>query len=427
MPHLVTEKMEGMDIKKICVVGNPISGGGNAPPAVHNKDKDGNPKPAKACHGQMKLPCESFLDAMARLCPEIEVKVVWTEYSGHAAVLAEEAARDGYHIVAAGGDGTMCEANNGLRRAPGCDKMPIGFIGSGTMNFFGINLGQESPVKLAECIRAGTYRDISMAVANDAGGNLPKDEVVTFRVDGGLVPVMLSWQDYFRQTFVGPSNGIKFGFLQGIMSPYADRNHIPIHIKVWPLEGSGEEIFETDIPECFWITVSVNQDHWDGSLQKDNLGMVSWTVCENAMSLKRFSTFIQKGMRAFEMTAGMSYLQENFMHYSKIELTPINNPEGEWNLALDGDPKRVKGTVTVVQKKQSLRMMCMPESAGVPPRAKNYYRPREELGAPTSQQACDNIAKYWNEPVMKPSRPLGWGFYAAAAVVLAAVVKYQFL
>ncbi|HYW14252.1 MAG TPA: diacylglycerol kinase family protein [Longimicrobium sp.] len=64
--------------------------------------------------------------------------IVQTARRGHAAELAEAAARDGWPaVVAVGGDGTVHEAVNGLMRAAnGGPSVPLGIVGVGSGNDF---------------------------------------------------------------------------------------------------------------------------------------------------------------------------------------------------------------------------------------------------------------------------------------------------
>ncbi|HWK88388.1 MAG TPA: diacylglycerol kinase family protein [Longimicrobium sp.] len=79
----------------------------------------------------------------ARIVQDMEragarVHVVETERRGHAAELAEAAARDGWPaVVAAGGDGTVHETVNGLMRAAGYGQsIPLGIVPVGSGNDF---------------------------------------------------------------------------------------------------------------------------------------------------------------------------------------------------------------------------------------------------------------------------------------------------
>ena len=59
------------------------------------------------------------------LASELDLDVVQTRYRGHAAHVAEGAAREGFGLVLTlGGDGTVNEVVNGLMRVPGQAERP---------------------------------------------------------------------------------------------------------------------------------------------------------------------------------------------------------------------------------------------------------------------------------------------------------------
>jgi len=86
-----------------------------------------------------------------------EHQVVVTEGRGHAAELAEAAARAGWPaVVAVGGDGTVHEAVNGLMRAAGeGPSVPLGIVGVGSGNDFARLAGV--PADAAQAVRRIVY------------------------------------------------------------------------------------------------------------------------------------------------------------------------------------------------------------------------------------------------------------------------------
>jgi diacylglycerol kinase (ATP) len=102
--------------------------------------------------------------------------VVLTEYVGHAIVLAQEAATNGYEaVIAAGGDGTSNEVLNGLMQAwnAGYRDTKMGIIGIGRGNDFAFGFG--IPHGLQEgfsIILEGKHRP--MDVGFIVGGDYPQ-------------------------------------------------------------------------------------------------------------------------------------------------------------------------------------------------------------------------------------------------------------
>jgi diacylglycerol kinase (ATP) len=106
----------------------------------------------------------SLVDELRQLAPEAEFLL--TESSGDARQLAAQAARDGFRVVvAAGGDGTVNEVANGLAGSTAA----LGVLPMGTMNVFAKEHGIPAQLEAAlAVIRAGTTREIDLAMANDA-------------------------------------------------------------------------------------------------------------------------------------------------------------------------------------------------------------------------------------------------------------------
>lgn len=105
----------------------------------------------------------------AALASELKLDVVATTHRGHAALLAEQAALDGFDVVVAhGGDGTVNEVVNGLL-APGdaVDTPALGVVPGGSANVFGAGVGvPRDPVEatqhLLHALRSGSRRTIGL-------------------------------------------------------------------------------------------------------------------------------------------------------------------------------------------------------------------------------------------------------------------------
>lgn len=96
----------------------------------------------------------------------LSAPVVFTEAPGHAATLAEAAIRDGEkRLAVVGGDGTLCEAVEGLHRAGGGE---LAIIPRGTGNDAARTLG--IPLELAEAARVaagGVLRPVDLIRVHD--------------------------------------------------------------------------------------------------------------------------------------------------------------------------------------------------------------------------------------------------------------------
>ena len=97
-----------------------------------------------------------------------------TEYPAHATDLAEEAARQGFDVVAAlGGDGTVHEVTNGLMRVPPNRRPKMAAVPIGSGNDFCSNVGiQADPEVAMQRVFAGETRAIDIGKLSDADGRV---------------------------------------------------------------------------------------------------------------------------------------------------------------------------------------------------------------------------------------------------------------
>ncbi|MEW6242150.1 MAG: diacylglycerol kinase family protein [Chloroflexota bacterium] len=102
----------------------------------------------------------------------VDFELVVSERKGHITPLAEEAVRAGFSpIIVAGGDGSIGDAVNGLARAAGSMKEPLGPLGImplGSANDLVDNLGIPKDLsEAAKVIAAGTTDLIDLGKCND--------------------------------------------------------------------------------------------------------------------------------------------------------------------------------------------------------------------------------------------------------------------
>jgi diacylglycerol kinase family enzyme len=105
---------------------------------------------------------------------EVDLEVAYTERRGHAATLAQRAAKDGLDVVVAlGGDGTVNEVANGvLSDGPGPSTPAIAVVPGGSTNVFARAIGLpndwvEATGVLLEALREGRFRRIGLGRADD--------------------------------------------------------------------------------------------------------------------------------------------------------------------------------------------------------------------------------------------------------------------
>ncbi|HEY69615.1 MAG TPA: YegS/Rv2252/BmrU family lipid kinase [Anaerolineae bacterium] len=96
-----------------------------------------------------------------------------TEYPGHATELAEQAAEEGFGIVASiGGDGTTHEVVNGLMRIPEADRPLLACVPVGSGNDFSANVGVvQEPEKAMHRVFTGDIKTIDMMIVKDNTGH----------------------------------------------------------------------------------------------------------------------------------------------------------------------------------------------------------------------------------------------------------------
>ena len=102
----------------------------------------------------------------------VEFEMVMSDRPGHVAELAEQAARQGFSpIIAAGGDGTIGEAVNGLAQAAKSEKDllgPLGILPLGTANDLVFNLNLPLDLQAAaRIIQAGNTKRMDVGRVNE--------------------------------------------------------------------------------------------------------------------------------------------------------------------------------------------------------------------------------------------------------------------
>jgi len=95
-----------------------------------------------------------------------------SEYPTHATELAEQAALEGYDVIAAlGGDGTVHEIVNGLMRIPAENRPTLAAVPLGSGNDFSSNVGVQQDVDVAmERVFHGEVKTIDLGQISDATG-----------------------------------------------------------------------------------------------------------------------------------------------------------------------------------------------------------------------------------------------------------------
>ncbi len=143
-----------------------------------------------------------------RLLPHVEATLrdlgldfdlALTERPWHAAELAAEGARRGYDvIVAAGGDGTVHEAVNGLMGVAQETRPALGIVGIGTGNDFALSLGL--PARVGEACRVlAANRRRTVDVGHLRGCGTPESRYfancvgIGFDAAGGILAEKITW------------------------------------------------------------------------------------------------------------------------------------------------------------------------------------------------------------------------------------------
>jgi diacylglycerol kinase (ATP) len=95
-----------------------------------------------------------------------------TEHPDHATELAEQAAREGYDVVASvGGDGTIHEIVNGLMRLPAQQRPLLGSVPIGSGNDFSANNGVVlDPEEAVHRVFTGTPKPVDVGQLTDGSG-----------------------------------------------------------------------------------------------------------------------------------------------------------------------------------------------------------------------------------------------------------------
>eukprot|EP00658_Telonema_sp_P-2_P004319 TRINITY_DN11621_c0_g1_i3.p1 TRINITY_DN11621_c0_g1~~TRINITY_DN11621_c0_g1_i3.p1 ORF type:complete len:471 (+),score=140.63 TRINITY_DN11621_c0_g1_i3:36-1448(+) len=318
---------------KVCVVMNPISGGGRADSLVNQTTED-----TQAYSGAFAQPTKCFKDAMAELNPGMEIKVVLTERVGHATDLAKQYAEDGWLVIGAGGDGTLREVVAGLS---GMDPQPLcGFVSAGSMNFFAISAGIESPVKVAQCIKDRTSNPISVRSIIDT--SRPPSEMLhsVEAIMFGIPVNAVQGQNWGRDNCCGPVAGLKLSAACAVMCPCRTSNHSHLKIKITQPDGQVIQIQD----KYSWVLVSARHPY-DGALDQENPGWISVVNTHNMPYITRFVKVVED---PFEFLSGTARLFEDSWRFTEIEIESLNpDDEGNYLSTVDGDLVSLNGVTTI--------------------------------------------------------------------------------
>jgi YegS/Rv2252/BmrU family lipid kinase len=130
----------------------------------------------------------------------IELNIIYTNYSGHAETLARDIDIENYNgLLLIGGDGTFHEVINGLLTRADNKKVPIGIIPAGSGNSFMRDLDITDPVKAINVIISNETRLIDVM-------RLEMEEKIQYSINligwGMVTDVGLSAE---KMRWIGPS------------------------------------------------------------------------------------------------------------------------------------------------------------------------------------------------------------------------------
>lgn len=158
-----------------------------------------------------------------------------TEYPTHASALAEQAAKEGYEVVAAlGGDGTVHEVVNGLMRVPPEQRPALAAVPLGSGNDFCSHQGIPDDVELAmQRAFTGQAKTIDLGQVRDASG---RTEYIDNTLGIGFDAAVTIYS--YRITRLKGFSMYLWAVIQTIM-----RNHVAPRMQI----NTNEESFEQDV------------------------------------------------------------------------------------------------------------------------------------------------------------------------------------
>ena len=127
---------------------------------------------------------------------DTNIKVLHTEYAGHAFDFANTLDFAGYDgLCAIGGDGTMYEIINGMLKREDKQKIPIGLITGGTGNSFMYDVDCLDPVDAAKRIVQHNLRPLDIAKVNANGDLFYSFNIIGWGLatDAGKLAEKLRW------------------------------------------------------------------------------------------------------------------------------------------------------------------------------------------------------------------------------------------
>eukprot|EP00658_Telonema_sp_P-2_P078043 TRINITY_DN7219_c0_g2_i10.p1 TRINITY_DN7219_c0_g2~~TRINITY_DN7219_c0_g2_i10.p1 ORF type:complete len:282 (+),score=43.80 TRINITY_DN7219_c0_g2_i10:250-1095(+) len=258
-----------------------------------------------------------------------------------------------------------------------------GFVSAGSFNFFAICSGIESPLKVAQCIKAGSTNAISMRTLRDAQGTIGEGLGSVESVQIGVSVTAIQWQTWGRSNFIGPVVGLKLGALLSVLFP----SKFYLHARMTVTRGDGHvEIRESRFS---WIIIT-GRHPFNGAQDSEGTGWVSFIDTQNACWLPRFLKTIDDPI---EFLGGTARMMQETLPFDKLEIEPLNADEnGIWPLTCDGELVRCTGTVTIQNSKGAATLLT-PETMGRDPA---FVRPPLN---PVCQGALDTHLAFGGEPM----------------------------
>jgi hypothetical protein len=282
----------------------------------------------------------------------IKAEVIYTERAAHATELAKQYGSPSCGLIAVGGDGTIHEVMDGLLSKNMLDKVPLGLLSQGTMNFYAISSDLPSATELAAKIKENKSRQQSlMRVTDNSDLNTRCFEAMYFGVGYEPAKGAQKWRNK-RCIPCFCCGGPMFGIMTNLIyaNMYPAKTAVKGKMKLVLKEGGVKEIEDT-----FFSFIVTQRSPYSGTITPDEM----WISYITLAGFPGFGRMMAAFTPPMELISGLVNLYECHYSITKFEFEQdASSKGGQIGVCLDGDPIDAGSCITVEHETNAWKIMA---------------------------------------------------------------------